>query len=611
MNVRTVLSALLVVFAMLVSQGPTSAQESETAQGSEMAQEAAAPMEMRVYDVGPIVGRYVDCPTPTWNLPLRQVLSQDVARLEDVKPRLFLSMDELIELVRHLIDPAFWDETPGCGIEALDGADCIAVRATSQHQFQVARLLEQVSDLAQPRVRLDVLVVRGDGSVMEGLTEGNGNLSAARILSLRQQKIAGLHVESAYWTRGRIGQRVQIQSGQTQGAVMDFDAQVATESKILDPFVGSVFSGMKMMMRPTLLVDGRIGVRLVGSLTAPPSIRTREVVKGSADLVQLLSLPSVHLAQTVAAKSQCGAVFALASETDDDGQASNNRYMIVVPTCDTPWTQTINVGDGAKLTLMRLDALLQPTLHAASLIEDRAETGAESALSIGAEGERVDTSVIESLIQEADESAYTLRGQSDQILFASSSASSSASSVVEQVAALGAVVQPRHIDIRLLETSKSDFDTARTSGDGAWMRRVLQAASTKEHVSLSGGACINGMAHWAVGSEFTFIADLASEIAAKASIQSIVVRSGFTGLELRLRLRNEGQGRHGVEFNAVISGVKAGKDASNDAGDLGVEQLSGPLTTISGQATANGSSPCILRSWIIGTQVHMLVIEVR
>lgn len=580
-----------------------------SASGPLLAQEGNVPVETRVYDVGSILAPFLDCPLPQWKLPLRQLLSQESAPIKSGSPRRLLTADSLITLIRRVVDQEYWDSAPEAAIEDFGGADCLLVRATSQHHRQIARLLEQLNHFAQAQIRLDVFIVRSELGVMEGLQSADGSLPAPVINELRRKKLGGITTDAAYWIQGRVGQRVHLKSGQVRDVVLDFDAEVAQEAKRLDPFVGSVFSGMSLIMRPNLLMDGRIGIRLVGSMTAPPNVRTRELMTGNSAVVQLLSLPSVHMAQSLAAGSGCGAILALGSEGSADNQSARNRYMVVVPSCETSWKESVAVGTGVELAIMRLGAFVQPALHAASLTRNTDSDERAESLPSRWVGPRIESDAIEFLLRVGEDPVDIVNAPQESLMFVAAAEVHAA--ILSRVETISSILQPRQVEVRLLETTPAVFRAAADKGDGTWMGQLLQSQSTKEHVLLSGGVSLNGMAQWTVGSEFTYIADRELDVAQKATILSPVVRSGFTGLEVRLRLRNEGQGRHGVDFDATLSGAVVGEDIFNGTADLGIEQVSGALNHMAGKVTAHGSSPCILQSWRVGSRLHLLVLEVK
>jgi hypothetical protein len=283
--------------------------------------------------------------------------------------------------------------------------------------------------------------------------------------------------------------------------------------------------------------------------------------------------------------------------------------MVVVPTCETSWKEIVPVASGVDLAIIRLGAFVQPALHAASLIQDSdSDERAESLPGRGV-GPRVESAAIEFLLRGDEDPIHIVNAPQESLMFIAPAEVHAAA--LSRVETISSVLQPRQVEVRLLETTEAVFNAATAKGDGAWMGQVLQSQSTKEHVFLSGGVSLNGMAQWTVGSEFTYIADHELNIAHKATLLVPVVRSGFTGLEVRIRLRNEGQDRHGVDFDATLSGAVVGEEIFNGTADLGIEQVSGALNHMTGKVTAHGSSPCILQSWRIGSRLHLLVLEVK
>lgn len=581
---------------------------------SATAQMSLEAVELRTYDVGSITAPLHDSSLPNWQLQLRGLLNYDEDRGTLEEATRLLSIDSLIELLRDLVDPRAWEENPSNSIQSMGGSETLVISATAAQHTQIQSLLTQIGSFARATVDLQFFLVNGAPGAMESVLGEDGTLGKESVASLATGNLSGINVEGAFTARARAGQRITVTSGEKRDVVLSANVEVAQEASAVDPRVSAIFSGIKIAVRPDLLPGGFINVRIVGSLSAAPDLQ--EISTGSqyhqatgpadratkkAD-VQLVSQPVVSLAQSPTFMNGHGAVLALGG----DSKTESHRHLVVVAESEHSWMETIDVDGGSDLTILRSAALTRPRLLAGSLMRgpmsgDRFMNAAESSA-------LTTDNLVGILSSDFEESGHLAASGNHVLMVCTPDVRDRATQKLNVIAK---ATKPRLVEVRLLETTTAVLDAAKAGGNKGWLRRLLQSPATKQHLFLSGGLNVNGMAQWTAGTEFTYLANLEVEIAQKATILNPVIKAGFCGFEFRVRLRDAGQGNHSVEFESTIDGARLMKDMFAQGTLLAVQQAQGSLDLLRGTRIASGNTPCILDERRHGGACRILVLEVK
>lgn len=248
--------ALLVLAAALAAQEPE--QRDRTV--------------VRVYDLGGLVaGMRSPFFLETGGRPAQRVFSLlgsshqreseregDVLAEEDVEPAQMVA-----ELVR-----AFVGELEGFEVEAIGSEQRLLVTAREADHKTVARVVEQLRAAGDPPVELDVRHL----TLLDGALDDTARAALAAPGKLTTDQIAAL---------ARLDPRGARQGGTLQVAlgrwgvfravrelryVPDFDVEIAQGAAIADPVPAIATDGLKVAVRPFLLRDGRLVLRIVASM---------------------------------------------------------------------------------------------------------------------------------------------------------------------------------------------------------------------------------------------------------------------------------------------------------------------------------------------------------
>ena len=146
--------------------------------------------------------------------------------------------EELGELVISFVDPWHWEDY---GRIDYGQNGLFFVRAKPEvnqrvHRFLAAREQEVIRPL-----RLDLSIVSVAGEVKSGPAESLPEAQPVR------------HAVSLTTLAGK---ETSVLLGRTRNFVVDYDVEVAQDSKIADPIIGQVFTGLAANLRPLLSLDG-------------------------------------------------------------------------------------------------------------------------------------------------------------------------------------------------------------------------------------------------------------------------------------------------------------------------------------------------------------------
>jgi len=235
------------------------------------AQEAKDAPVMRVYDLGPLNAGmkspfYGEAPGPAereFSL-LGSSQQQEAGREGDtVNEEEQSEADLVIEIVRSFVG----DVEGIFELEPIDGGRRLMARMKESDQKIVARVLEQIRAAGDPPVELDVrhlsIPDRSLDDAARAMLLASGGLEAEQIAALARFDLHGgrqggtLHVALGRWGVYRAVRELRY--------VPDFDVEIAQAAAIADPRPAIATDGLKAAVRPFLLRDGRLLLRIVAS----------------------------------------------------------------------------------------------------------------------------------------------------------------------------------------------------------------------------------------------------------------------------------------------------------------------------------------------------------
>ncbi len=236
-------------------------------------------------------------------------------------------VDELIELVKGNVSPAFWERTEGADVMSC-GEGCILVRASSGIQSEVAAFLADLESDVCTAVTVDVQAAKLTHEQARGLmVDGKGLvLDTARVERLLGDGTAGPSVTVTTFADSRAA----VFSGMQRAHIADYDVEVAQGAKISRPQVAVANLGLAVDVRPVLTPGNRsVRVSLDGFLT---SLGTPATANTQDDRV--LELPR-HAIQVVHTEAMvpAGAWTLIDGETTGEG---NDRWVFLLRATPAP-----------------------------------------------------------------------------------------------------------------------------------------------------------------------------------------------------------------------------------------------------------------------------------
>ncbi|MCK6459387.1 MAG: hypothetical protein L6Q95_05775 [Planctomycetes bacterium] len=254
------------------------------------AAEGADEMILKVYDLGPLAvarrARFTgEGPGPAerdFSL-LGTTQQQEAGRDgEDVEEDAWDPAPQVIEIVRTFVEEG--------ELQSVDGGRRLLARMKEADHRTVARVIEQIRGSGDPPVEIDVrhLVVadRSLDDATRAMLAAPGRLEADQLAALARLDLRG----------GRQGGTLQVGLGRwgvyrNVGKfryVPDFDVEIAQAAAIPDPIAAIAADGLKAAIRPFLLRDGRLLLRVVASMG--DRSEPRRFVMGSPEIQDELRL---------------------------------------------------------------------------------------------------------------------------------------------------------------------------------------------------------------------------------------------------------------------------------------------------------------------------------
>lgn len=275
------------------------------------AQDPGAPRVVRVYDLGALSAgmrsRFIDTVDVTereftllgishqveWEREGDSVAEEDPGRAEMVA-----------ELVRACVGPI-----EGFEAEPIAAGHQLLVTATEADHKTVARVIDQLRAAGDPPVELDVrhltLFDRSLDDAARVSLLSPGKLSAEQIAALARFDPRGgrqggtLEVALGRWGVFRAVRELLY--------VPDFDVEIAQGAAIADPVPAISADGLKVAVRPFLLRDGRLLLRIVASMGDREG-EPRRVALGAQEATDLLRLRNTDFGEVEQIDYRGGAV---------------------------------------------------------------------------------------------------------------------------------------------------------------------------------------------------------------------------------------------------------------------------------------------------------------
>jgi hypothetical protein len=201
---------------------------------------SAGPLGRRLLDVADLCARIQDVRGTSIHLRPTHWTPPEPPELKE--PAALLPAEGLVETVRSLVDPAYW-ETEGAAIEIRQGR--LDVRADEAHLAAVGELLDRLRASAGLTTRVRATLVRlplaSIPEYLSGLDDGATLLAdgGAALLARR-----GATIVDRAGVRCRPGQRAASVGGTSRRYVADFDVEIAQEAFIGNPIVRSALDGL-------------------------------------------------------------------------------------------------------------------------------------------------------------------------------------------------------------------------------------------------------------------------------------------------------------------------------------------------------------------------------
>ncbi len=283
------MASLLVALALVLWTGtaPVRAEDGEE-------EERVEPLSTRLYAVGALTrGRF---PFPSQFRPMQRPgeshrESREVG-VDLTEPRYPLGVsDELIELIKCHVLPAFWEMTEGADIAAL-GASGLVVRAAPAVHAELGRYLARLERTHLRTVSVDVQAIRLSA---EGLTALVGTGRSDR---LEDAAVAAVLSNEGVGPAARITTENGMQAesfGGEQRAFLRRTNVVAHEGKALSlPVAGVSNPGLAVAVEPMIHHEGR-SVRLRLDATLTQGLGRKSVKTASGETIELPSTPGLDV----------------------------------------------------------------------------------------------------------------------------------------------------------------------------------------------------------------------------------------------------------------------------------------------------------------------------
>lgn len=171
------------------------------------------------------------------------------------------------QMVTELVRAFGVDAEVPLDIEQVDGSRQLLVRTREAQHKTIARILEQLRGPGDPPVEIEVrhlsLLDRSLDDQARAALQAPGKLDADQIALLARHDLHGgrqagiLHVVLGRWGVYRAVRELRY--------LPDFDVEVAQAAAIADPLPAIATDGVKAAVRPFLLRDGRLLLRIVAS----------------------------------------------------------------------------------------------------------------------------------------------------------------------------------------------------------------------------------------------------------------------------------------------------------------------------------------------------------
>ncbi|MCA9322997.1 MAG: hypothetical protein KDB53_19810, partial [Planctomycetes bacterium] len=249
---------------------------------------AQGDLEVRVIDVQSLLEPLRDASVAVWGLPIKNALSsiRDGEDTAEPEPVWLVEPDTLVNQLRDAIDPKGWPE--GCLIRLNDSRRHLIVIQTPQVLDRLEATVQRMARRLNLSIEVEVLVVKANAAALAGLMGGGGVVSESRFNALMQGEDQGLTVVANASTTTLSGIRARIVSGRNHRRVAVTEVEVAQSSRIADPNVLVLRDGLDLSVRPMLLPDGRVHVRVQGGYDR--DLVTRQVQTRQDSKLELPSL---------------------------------------------------------------------------------------------------------------------------------------------------------------------------------------------------------------------------------------------------------------------------------------------------------------------------------
>ena len=195
--------------------------------------------------------------TPTWDLrgltrrpmAIRFGKSADGRPVESLAPRVryfagdeenpvYRHEEEIVEELRTVVDPAYWEEQ---GMIGIWDSGRMVLRADDRRMAAVRSFLLDIEKQALRPLQVELRVWSRTGPVRAGPADAFPREGARLVAGGRVPTLSG--------------RMASLMIGSTANYVADYDVEVAQEARIADPIIGQAFDGLVANVRPTLSAD--------------------------------------------------------------------------------------------------------------------------------------------------------------------------------------------------------------------------------------------------------------------------------------------------------------------------------------------------------------------
>lgn len=262
-----VLSALLVVGLM-------------PGAGTARAEEDAEAMARGFFHVGALTIGQVDYIKSRMGVVSPDMISDEEAPLfgsEGEEPLYPVgTVDELIEVVKRMVDPVYWEITEGADIQAF-GEGTLYVQANRRVLGLIGRYLADLEAELLTTVTIEVRAVRGIIPEAEVLQSGD---------------VAALGDGPSVVFTALVGQQATCFSGRQVSFLQDYDVEVAKSATISDPIVTVANYGLGVAARALLGDDPtRLRLQLDAHVVKHGGFRESTTWGGKGEAARRIELP--------------------------------------------------------------------------------------------------------------------------------------------------------------------------------------------------------------------------------------------------------------------------------------------------------------------------------